>query len=117
MKSLLHLPVIANNATFCPLSRAMPKYMPARPYSPLEFLQKRGLPIAVGIDSSRLEQATSLNRSINIIGRGLRTRIHSASDTDFVSIGVYFGVGVALSEVGGALCLCVKHLDSLLYSG
>ena len=40
MKSLLHLPVIANNATFS----AMPNAMPARPYSPLEFLQNRGLP-------------------------------------------------------------------------
>ena len=40
MKLLLHLPVIANNATFS----TMPNAMPARPYSPLEFLQNRGLP-------------------------------------------------------------------------
>ena len=88
--------------------------MPARPYSPLEFLQKRGLPIAVGIDSSGVEQATTLNRSINITGRGLRNRIHSASDTDFVSIVVYFGVGDSLLGVGHRVPLCVKHLDSLL---
>ena len=74
--------------------------MQARPYSPLEFLQKRGLPIAVDIDSSGVKQATSLNCSINITGCSSRSRIHSASDTDFVSIVVYFGVGILFWRLG-----------------
>jgi hypothetical protein len=56
------------------------------------------------MDSSRSMQATSLNRSNTTTGYGVSSVIQSASDTDFVSIGVNLAIIDRDSR-------CVKHLD------